>query len=110
MNHHREECAVPSEFICVDESISRWYGVGRSWTGVGIPTYIEMDWKPDKGCKIETSCCGRSKIMLRLGVVKSDEREGDVPIEGETLPHGASILSGLVSPLLNSDRVVCTDS
>ena len=27
-NWHREDTFVPSEWICVDESISRWYGLG----------------------------------------------------------------------------------
>lgn len=37
----------PSDFICIDESISRWYALGGDWTGVGIPNYVHLNRKPE---------------------------------------------------------------
>ena len=67
---HQQEMFSPSNFICVDESISRWYRHGGSWINIGLPCYISIDRKPDKGCKIQNSACGESGVMLRLKLVK----------------------------------------
>jgi hypothetical protein len=40
INHHRKSIAIPSEVICVDESISRWYGLGGHWIDIGLPNYV----------------------------------------------------------------------
>ena len=65
-NTHREQHFKPCEFICVDESISRWYGKGGSWLSEGIPHYVALDRKPENGCEIQSSACGRSGIAIRL--------------------------------------------
>ena len=36
-NHHRATRYYPSESICVDKSMSRWYGLGGFWINIGIP-------------------------------------------------------------------------
>ena len=72
-NSHREDSFIPSEWICVDESISRWYGLGVGWINIGLPMYIAIDRKPDKGCEIQNSACSESGVMLRLLLVKSEE-------------------------------------
>jgi len=33
----------PSDRICVDESIGRWYGLGGHWINIGLPNYAAMD-------------------------------------------------------------------
>ena len=70
-NEHRKAFMSPGFLICVDESISRWYGLGGHWINVGLPQYVSMDRKPDDGCEIQNSACGQSGIMLRLKLVKS---------------------------------------
>ena len=36
--------------------MSRWYGNGgSSWINIGLPCYILVDRKPDKGCKIQNT-------------------------------------------------------
>ena len=65
----------PSELICVDESMSRWSGLGSEWLDVGLPTYRAIGRKPENGCEIKTSACGKSGIMMRLIVVKSTEED-----------------------------------
>ena len=52
-NEHRRRMCVPSEWICVDESISRWYGQGGSWINMGLPMYVAIDRKPENGCEIK---------------------------------------------------------
>ena len=36
INEHRRSMVTPSESICIDQSISRWYGVGREWTDIDL--------------------------------------------------------------------------
>ena len=52
-NSHREDSFIPSEWICVDESISRWYGLGCGWINIRLPMYIAIDWKPENGLEIQ---------------------------------------------------------
>lgn len=53
INRSREERMVPCEFISVDESTSRWYGLGGNWCREGLPHYVAIDWKPENGCEIK---------------------------------------------------------
>ena len=52
-NRHREGYFLTSEWICVDESISHWYGLGVGWINIGLPMYISIDHKPENGCEIQ---------------------------------------------------------
>jgi len=70
-NAHRVSHFNPSHVICVDESISRWYGLGGTWINAGLPFYVAIDRKPENGCEIQNSCCAKSGIMMRLKVVKA---------------------------------------
>ena len=74
-NDYRERTFSPSDMICVDESISRWYGLGGHWINLGLPMYVAIDRKPKKDCKIQDSCEGRARIMLRLKLVMHKEDE-----------------------------------
>ena len=56
--------------VCVNESISRWYGLGEHWINTGIRNYITMDWKSENDCETQYTCDGRSKIMIQLKLVK----------------------------------------
>ena len=55
----------------MDESISRWYGLGGSWINLGLPHCVAMDRKPEHGCGIQNACDGMCGIMMRLKLVKS---------------------------------------
>ena len=74
-NEHRELFFFPSNLLCADESISRWYGLGGNWINMGLPHYVAMDRKPEHGCEIQNCCDGISGIMLRLKLVKSQAAE-----------------------------------
>jgi hypothetical protein len=108
-NEHRASTFSPSERICVDESISRWYGKGGHWINHGLPMYVAIDRKPENGCEIQCASCGQSGIMLRLKLVKTAEEEtwhialmdevatGEV-VSDQGLLHGAKVMRELVSP------------
>jgi hypothetical protein len=111
-NLHRVENFTPSDRIAVDESISRWYGQGGFWINHGLPTYVAIDRKPEFGCEIQNSACGRSGVLLRLKIVKTVTEGEEEPEEaiGDGLNHGTKVLKFLVEPWSRSDRVVCADS
>jgi len=75
INEHRAGFFHPPDVICVDESMSRWYGMGGTWINKGLPMYVAMDRKPENGAEIQDSCCGKSNIMMRLKLVKSSTEE-----------------------------------
>jgi len=115
INEHRRFYLSPADLICVDESISRWYGQGGNWINHGLPMYVAIDRKPENGCEIQNAACGRSGIMLNLRIVKTaaedatnlHEQDGN---DSDDLPHGGVILKKLVLPWAQSDRIVCADS
>jgi hypothetical protein len=112
-NDHRESTFTPSSHICADESISRWYGLGGEWINIGLPMYIAIDRKPENGCEIQDSACGKSGIMLRIRLVKTsiEEEANSIHVDEEDgMLHGTKVLLELVSPWAHSDRLICADS
>jgi Transposase IS4 len=49
VNTHRRTMFTPSEHICLDEYIARWYGQGAHWIDTGLPHYVAIDPKPETG-------------------------------------------------------------
>jgi Transposase IS4 len=70
-NEHRSQYFHPGWLICVDESMSRWYGLGGHWINMGLPMYVAIDRKPEDGMEIQNACCGHSNIMMQLKLVKT---------------------------------------
>jgi hypothetical protein len=113
-NDNRANYFTPSDTICVDESMSRWYGQGGHWINHGLPQYVAIDRKPENGCEIQNSACGRSGVMLRLKLVKGidlvGEEDNDEPNNESSLLHGTQVLKTVVSPWFGSNHIVCADS
>ena len=109
-NRHRAATFVPSHLVCVDESISRWYGLGGHWINMGLPTYVAIDRKPENGCEIQDAACGVSGVMLQLKIVKQGGDDNGANDDGGGLLHGTRVLKELVTPYFYSDRIVCADS
>jgi Transposase IS4 len=114
-NEHRKHFFSPSELICVDESMSRWYGLGGHWINHGLPQYIAIDRKPENGCEIQNAACGVSGVMLRLKLVKGVnlpgvDEENFADNNDRSLLHGTQVLKHVVSPWFGSNRIVCADS
>ena len=54
-NDYRQHFYSLSENICVDETISRWYGQGGNWINIGLPMYVTIDRKLENGCEIQNA-------------------------------------------------------
>jgi heat shock protein HspQ len=109
-NKYRREKFSPSDYICVDESISRWYGQGGDWINHGLPMYVAIDRKPENGCEIQDACCGRSGVMIQLLIVKTKKEQANQMTLEANENHGTAILKKLVNAWSFSERVVCADS
>ena len=110
-NLHREDSFIPSEWICVDDSISRWYGLGGGCINIGLPMYMAIDRKAENGCEIQNSACSESGVMLRILLMKSEEDSHLHTQENNAgFQRGTAILKYFVVPWANSERGVCADS
>lgn len=58
---------------CIDESINRWYGQGVNGFMNGFPSTWLLIVKPENGCEIQNSACGKSGVMFRLKHVRTAE-------------------------------------
>ena len=103
-NEHRAQIFSPLDEICVDESMSWWYGQGSNWINHGLPMYVAIDRKPENGCEIQNAACGHSGVMIRLKIAKTAEEENASAVT-ET-----NVLKFLVEPWVRTDRCVCADS
>ena len=43
-----------------------WYGLGSNLINIGLPMHVDVDRKPEYGCKIQNLCDGHSGTMLRI--------------------------------------------
>ena len=87
----------------MDESISRWYVIGGGWINIGLPMYIAIDCKPENGCEIQNSACGKSGLMARLLIVKIAEDSDLHTLENDDgIAHGTSILKYICLPWSNT--------
>ena len=111
-NAHRATNFFPGRCVCVDESIIRWYGHGGDWINHGLPHYISIDRKPESGLEVQNAACGESGIMIQLKLVKGekDDDYSDNEANQDNVPHGAKVLLKLLSPWINTQRIVCADS
>jgi Transposase IS4 len=76
-NEHRAQYFHPGWQICVDESMSRWYGLGGHWINMGLPMYVAMDRKSEDGMEIQNACCAHSNIMYQLKLVKTAQAHAE---------------------------------
>jgi hypothetical protein len=42
-NDHRSANFVPSDLLYIDESISKWNGLGGHWINMSLPQFVAMD-------------------------------------------------------------------
>ena len=109
-NDHRASHFTPSDVLVIDESIARWYGLGGDWINVGLPMYVDIDRKPESGCEIQSACCGKSGIMIRLKLVKTKscrERETTGNVDEN---EGTRVLKELTLPWAKTNRLAVADS
>ena len=110
-NEHQAQNFFPLDEICVDESMSQWYGQGGHWINHGLPMYVAIDRKPENDCEIQNAACGRSGVMIQLNIVKTAEEENASAVtDDDSNNHGTNVLKFLVEPWVRTDRCVCADS
>jgi len=66
---HQEAHATTGETICVDASLTKRYGLGMSWSSIGLRMIFAIDHLPENGCEIQNVASGRRGIMMRLDIV-----------------------------------------
>jgi Transposase IS4 len=59
VNTHRWTLIKPSDHICMDEYIARWYGQVGHLIDMGLPQYVAIDRKPENGFEKQNAACGR---------------------------------------------------
>ena len=100
----------------MDEIFRSWYGLGGDWINLGPPHYVQMDCKPDAGCKIQDNCYGRSMVMMKLKLAKGKTADKEDDSANGTSPygdvnHGIKVLKELVYTWsVKGDRMVASDS
>ena len=109
INHHRSARVVPSDLICVDESMPRRHGLGGSWMDVGLPHYVAIGRKPESGCELQTAACGRSGIMLSVEIVMAEEDCEGKLFEGDYV-HATAAARRLSASWARAERIVASDS
>ena len=109
LNEHFQFHIRPSHAICIDESMSRWYGLGGDWIDVGLPHYVALDRKPESGCELKTAACGKSGMVLNMEITLSAEETREKAYEG-TVGHGTAVTLRLTEPWFHTNRIICGDS
>ena len=110
-NEHRAQKFSPLDEICVNMSMSRWYGQGGHWINHGLPMYVAINRKPENGCEIQNAACGCSGVMIQLKIIKTAEEENASAVTDDNgNNHGTIVLKFLVEPWVRTDCCVCVDS
>ena len=102
VSNFNKKCARnyhPSYSICVDASMSIWYGIGGHCFKSSFPQYIEIDRNPENGCEIHNAADGVSGIMMQLKLAKnSSEEDLHYPEEHDGLLYGTNGMLNLLQP------------
>ena len=106
-NKNRARNYHPSDSICVDESMSRWYGIRGHWINAAFPQCIVIVRNPENGCEIQNSADGISGIMMQLRFVKTSSEEYLHYLEEHNgLLHGTKVMLNIFQPWVNKQRRV----
>ena len=106
-NKNRARKYHPSDSICVDESMSIWYGIGGHWINTGFLQYIAIDRNPENGCEIQNAADGFSGIIMKMNLVKNSSKEYLHSLEEhDVLLHGTKVMLNLFQPWANKQRCV----
>ena len=106
-NKNRARNYHPSYSICVDESMSKWYGIGGHCINSGLSQYIAIDRKPENCCDIHNTDDSVSGIIIQLKLVKTLSEENIHYLEEhDGLLHGTKIMLNILQPWVNKQRRV----
>jgi len=65
----QEAHVTTGETICVDASMTKRYGLGLSWSSIGLRMIFAIHHLPENSCEIQNVASGRRGIILRLDIV-----------------------------------------
>ena len=109
INAHYAEVFTASKHLCLDESFSRWYGIGGPWADAGLPFYVAFDRKPEAGCEIWSACCASSMLMISVEICKGKEANRTAKFE-DSYGHGTAVAMRLMERFRFSGSAVAADS
>ena len=97
----------PSDSICVDESMYRWYGIRGNWINANLPQYIVIDRNPENDREIPDAADGVSGIIIQLKLVKTSSGEDPhYPKEHDVFWQGLKVMLNIFQPWVNKQRRV----
>ena len=102
----------PSDYIFVDESMSRFYGIGGHWINYALPQYISIYINTGNCYEIHNAVDGVSVIIMWLNLVKTYSEEYlHSPEEDDGFLHGTKLMLNILQPWVNKQRrFVSTES
>ena len=109
-NANRAETVCPGWILVIDESTSKWRGLG-DWYDAGLPHITKIPRKPEPvGAEIKDLCDGVSGIMLWLELMEGKEVMAHKPFCGAGIKDGAAQCLRATVPWHGSGRVLLGDS
>ena len=103
----------PGSIICVDESIIRWYRIGGDYLPIGLPHFVVIHTKPDKGVEVQTSACSKCGVLCQLRLMKSTLEMRKINFARHVPSDenvGTTAVKQLTAPWHKSNRVAVGDS
>ena len=109
-NKNRAERVIPGWILVVDESTSKWRGLG-DWYDLGMPHITKIPRKPEPvGLEIKDMCDGESGIMLYLEMMEGQAVMRTKKFEGAGMKAGTAHCLRCTEPWHGSGRVLVGDS
>jgi len=111
MNERIIEVYYPSSTFCVDESSSKWRGMG-DWYDRGMPHITKCPRKPETlSCEFKDNADATTGIIVRLEICEGKERMKQKEWAGvEGISAGAAMCMRLCKPWFGTGRMLVADS
>ena len=110
INARRKETFNPGAVICVDESSSKWCGLG-DWYGPGLPHITKCARKPwNLAMEFKDGCCAQSQVIISLEIVEGKDVRAQEFMDIGGMKKGTAMLMRLTKNWHNTGRKVVADS
>ena len=109
-NRNRAETVCPGWVLVIDESTSKWRGLG-DWYELGMPHITKIPRKPEPvGAEIKDLCDGTTGIMLWLELMEGSEIMKKKPFCEPGVLEGTAMCLRATVPWHGSGRVLLGDA
>ena len=109
-NENRKKNVKPSWVLVVDESTSKWRGLG-DWYTDGMPHITKIPRKPEPvGLELKDMCCGESGIMMFLEIMEGKAVMARKEFTDKTSSAGTAHVLRAAASWKSTGRVICGDS